>query len=227
MLVLAGPNGSGKSTLTDYLIEAGVDFGEYINPDVIAAALDAPEPERSRRAQAIADHHRDRCLSRRLSFSFETVMSHPSKVDFMIRAVDAGYDVTVYFVCTTDPEINVRRVEQRVSLGGHDVPRERIVARYWRTLDLLCHAALVARRTVLFDNSALVGYRANSLLPNPKNGLRPVAEVTGNGRDYEIMLGSDSPAWVDEFLVRPLQELARSPDSGVSLTVDRKKSALA
>jgi predicted ABC-type ATPase len=67
LLVLAGPNGSGKSTLTDYLIEAGVDFGEYINPDVIAAALDAPEPQRSGRAQAIADYHRDRCLSSRLS----------------------------------------------------------------------------------------------------------------------------------------------------------------
>jgi predicted ABC-type ATPase len=57
-------------------------------------------------------------------------MSHPSKVDIMIRAVDSGYDVTVYFVCTSDREINVKRVEHRVSLGGHDVPRERIVARY-------------------------------------------------------------------------------------------------
>jgi predicted ABC-type ATPase len=226
LLVLAGPNGSGKSTLTDYLIKAGVDCGEYINPDVIAAALDAPEPQRSRRAQAIADYHRDRCLSSRLSFSFETVMSHPSKVDIMIRAVDSGYDVTVYFVCTSDPEINIRRVKHRVSLGGHDVPRERIVARYWRTLDLLCHAALVARRMVLFDNSEIVGYRANSLLPNPMNGLRPVAEVTGNGKDYRIERGSDAPAWVDKFLVRPLHELANS-DSRITLTIDQKKSPLA
>lgn len=226
MLVLAGPNGSGKSTLTDYLIEAGVDFGEYINPDVIAAALDTPEPLRSRRAQAIADDRRDRCLSSRFSFSFETVMSHPSKVDIMIRAVDAGYDVTVYFVCTSDPEINIRRVEQRVSIGGHDVPREQIVARYWRTLDLLCHAALVASRTVLFDNSALVGYRANLSLPNPKSGLRPVAEVTGNGKKYEIKLGSDTPDWVVQFLVRPMDELASS-DSGITLTINRVKGPLA
>jgi hypothetical protein len=145
----------------------------------------------------------------------------------MIRAVDAGYDVTVYFVCTSDPEINVRRVENRVSMGGHDVPRERIVARYWRTLDLLCHAALVARHTVLFDNSALVGYRANSLLPNPKSGLRPVAEVTGNGENYEMTLGSDAPAWVHDFLVRPLHELARSSDGGITLTIHRRKSPLA
>ncbi|MGY3451655.1 zeta toxin family protein [Bradyrhizobium sp. USDA 4353] len=188
LLVLAGPNGSGKSTLTDYLIEAGLDFGFYINPDVIAAALLTPEPSRSKEAQQIADHHRARCLDARIDFSFETVMSHPSKVEFMVQAVDAGYEVTLYFVCTSDPEINVRRVENRVSLGGHAVPRDRIVARYWRSLNLLCHAALVANRTVLFDNSALVGYRANVLLPQPLNGLRPVCEMTGNGRDYAISL---------------------------------------
>jgi predicted ABC-type ATPase len=111
LLVIAGPNGSGKTTLTDYLLKAGIDFGEYINPDEIAATLDLPEPARSKQAQAIADVERDGCLTSRLSFSFETVMSHRSKVDFMIRADDAGYDVTIYFVCTSDPEINVRRVE--------------------------------------------------------------------------------------------------------------------
>jgi predicted ABC-type ATPase len=142
LLVFAGPNGSGKSTLADYLIEAGIDFGEHINPDEIAATLDLPEPVRSRQAQAIADFQRDRCLADKSSFSFETVMSHPSKVNFMIRADDAGYDVTLYFVCTSDPEINIRRVENRVRRGGHDVPHERIVARYWRTLELLPHAAL-------------------------------------------------------------------------------------
>jgi len=122
LLVIAGPNGSGKTTLTNYLLEAGIEFGEYINPDEIAATLDLPEPVRSRQAQAIADVQRDRCLTSRMNFSFETVMSHRSKVDFMIRADDAGYDVTVYFVCTSDPEINVRRVENRLSRGGHDVP---------------------------------------------------------------------------------------------------------
>lgn len=222
LLVLAGPNGSGKSTLTNYLIAAGVDFGEYINPDEIASALSAPEPQRSKRAQEIADYHRDRCLTERLNFSFETVMSHPSKIEIMLRAVDAGYDVTLYFVCTSDPEINIRRVQNRVSLGGHDVPRDRIVARYWRSLNLLCHAALVARRSVLFDNSALVGYRANSLLPNPQKGLRPVCEVSGNGKDYTITLGSGTPAWVVQFLVSPLEALARSADSGVTLAIDQK-----
>jgi predicted ABC-type ATPase len=227
LLVIAGPNGSGKSTLTNYLIEAGIDFGEYINPDEIAATLDLPEPVRSKQAQAIADLQRDRCLTNRLNFSFETVMSHRSKVDFITRADDAGYDVTIYFVCTSDPETNIRRVENRVSSGGHDVPHERIVGRYWRTLELLPHAALVARRTVLFDNSALVGYLANSFLPNPKTGLRPVGEMIGDGKDYEIVLESDVPAWVVDHLVKPLVELADRPDGGITLSVRQKDGPLA
>lgn len=222
LLVIAGPNGSGKSTLTNYLIEAGIDFGEYINPDEIAATLDLPEPGRSDQARAIADLQRDRCLTSRLNFSFETVMSHRSKVDFMIRADDAGYEVTLYFICTSDPQINIRRVENRVSRGGHDVPPERIVARYWRTLDLLPYAALVARRTVLFDNSALVGYLANSLLPNPGAGLRPVGEMVGDGKDYEIVLEADVPAWVLDYLVLPLVKLARASDGGVGVEIRQK-----
>lgn len=227
LLVIAGPNGSGKSTLTDYLIEAGIDFGEYINPDQIATTLDLPEPVRSKQAQAIADFQRDRCLASRLNFSFETVMSHQSKVDLMARADDAGYDVTVYFVCTSDPEINVRRVENRVSSGGHDVPHDRIVARYWRTLGLLPRAAIVARRTVLFDNSALIGYLANTMLPNPKTGLRPVGELIREGKKYQMTLESDVPAWVFEYLVRPLDELARDSGGAITLAIRQKPGPLA
>jgi predicted ABC-type ATPase len=135
LLVVAGPNGSGKSTLTDYLINSGIDFGDYINADRIAATLRIPEPARSKQAQTIADFQRDQCLRGHVNFSFETVMSHPSKVDFMVRADDAGYQVTLYFVCTSDPDINVRRVQNRVLSGGHDVPQNRIIARYGEALD--------------------------------------------------------------------------------------------
>ena len=226
LLMVAGPNGSGKSTLTEYLIEAGLNLGEHINPDEIATTIDMPEPARSKQAQAIADFQRESCLTNQLSFSFETVMSHPSKVDFLVRADDAGYDVTLYFVCTSDPEINVRRVENRVRRGGHDVPHDRIVARYWRTLGWLAHAALVARRTVLFDNSALLGYLANSLLPNPKTGLRPVGELIRDGKDYELTLEADVPAWVFEHLVRPLDQLAHGSDGAITLTINQRPGPL-
>jgi predicted ABC-type ATPase len=225
-LVVAGPNGSGKSTLTRHLIEVGVDFGEYINPDDIAAELDLPEPLRSRQAQFVADHRRDRCLIDGLDFSFETVMSHPSKVDFMSRARDAGYEVVLFFVGTSHPEINISRVESRVSQGGHDVPRDRIVSRYARSLELLSAAALVATRTVVFDNSALIGYAPHRQLPGPKSGLRPTAEVVKEGNHYAIVLEADVPEWVFNSLVRPLQARVGDSEGRIVVHIDQRPGAL-
>uniref|UniRef100_Q07PA5 Zeta toxin domain-containing protein n=1 Tax=Rhodopseudomonas palustris (strain BisA53) TaxID=316055 RepID=Q07PA5_RHOP5 len=218
--MIAGPNGSGKSTLTDLLIEEGAELGTYINADQIAAKLDLPEPLRSKRAQAIADLERDRCLSGGVSFSFETVMSHPSKIDVMIRANEAGYEVTLYFVCTSEPNINIARVANRVRRGGHDVPKDRIVSRYHRTLGLLSDAALAAAHTILFDNSSLSG-------ADQKKGLRPVGEVVRDGNNYAVTLDADVPEWVTEHLVGPLNAAADQSNGAVRLTIARRSGLLA
>ncbi|MGZ3306816.1 MAG: hypothetical protein ACXU8U_13225, partial [Asticcacaulis sp.] len=75
--------------------------------------------------------------------------------------------------------------------------------------------------------SALVGYVANALLPNPKTGLRPVGEVIRDGKDYELTLESDVPAWVFEHLVKPLDELACGSEGAITLTITQKAGLLA
>jgi predicted ABC-type ATPase len=229
LLVIAGPNGSGKSTLTKYLLDAGldagIDFGVYINADEIAQTLSLPEPERSRQAQAIADFQRDACLRARTSFSFETVMSHPSEVEVMSRARQLGYIVTLYFVATSAPEINVRRVEARVGTGGHDVPQDRIAPRYWRSLGYLAEAALVATRTVVFDNSALVGTQISLL--GAKSGLRPVAELVGDDNWYRLDLEAEVPQWVFEFLVGPSSKAAEARSGSMKLNIRQHQGPLA
>jgi predicted ABC-type ATPase len=151
--MIAGPNGSGKSTLTNQLRRAGTDLGRYINPDEIAATLQGDYGERVARAQGMADAQRAACLLARESFSFETVMSHPSKVEVLRDARGRGFRTLLYFIATESPALNVARVRQRVALGGHDVPEDRIRARYARTLALLPDAIEAADDAVLFDNS--------------------------------------------------------------------------
>lgn len=165
--MVAGPNGSGKTTLTNELRRSGIDFGYYINPDDIARNLTSgSEGNRTRLAQRVADDQRNVCLQRRISFSFETVMSHPSKVEILRGARKLGYQTALYFVATENPSLNVARVAQRVALGGHDVPEDKIRERYTRTLKLLWPAMLEADRFVLFDNSAgLPGFRNSPMKP--------------------------------------------------------------
>lgn len=87
------------------------------------------------------------------SFSFETVMSHRSKINEMKQAQKKGYRTYLYFVCIDDPQINVQRVEDRVKKGGHDVDTAKIISRYPGTLKNLYLAIRHANRAFLFDNS--------------------------------------------------------------------------
>ncbi len=153
LLIAAGPNGSGKTTLTNFLRQKNIDFGEYINPDEIALQLSGTYGERVREAQSIADVRRDQCIESWRNFSLKTVMSHPSKIEIMRRAKEYGFNVCLFFVGTINPHINVDRVNQRVRRGGHDVPNDKIRARYVRTIKLPPEAVRVAHRSILFDNS--------------------------------------------------------------------------
>lgn len=59
----------------------------------------------------------------------------------------------LYFVATSDPLINISRVSARVALGGHDVPHDKVISRYQRTISLLPSAIRAAHKTFVFDNS--------------------------------------------------------------------------
>jgi predicted ABC-type ATPase len=153
LLMIAGPNGAGKTTLVRWLRQRGIGFGEYINPDDIAQELNGSYDARVREAQSIADRRREACIQSRRSFSFETVMSHPSKVDILLRAKQAGFFVQLFFIGTEDPQISADRVALRVAQGGHDVPRDRIAPRWFRTMNQLFSAIEQSDRAFVFDNT--------------------------------------------------------------------------
>jgi predicted ABC-type ATPase len=106
-----------------------------------------------RLAQIIARFLREALLTARRRFSFETVFSHPSNLDIMRRAAEAGYKVYFYFVSTESPEINKYRVAVRVKQNGHAVPEDKIESRYYRSMDLMKEASEIAYQAFFFDNS--------------------------------------------------------------------------
>ncbi|ACD95894.1 zeta toxin family protein [Trichlorobacter lovleyi] len=105
-------------------------------------------------ASVAVDFLRQKLLDSGITFTFETVMSHRSKVEFLKLAQDKGFRTYLYYVATEDPDINVSRVESRVAQGGHNVNRDKIVERYSRSLELLSEAVGYANRAYIFDNSS-------------------------------------------------------------------------
>ena len=95
----------------------------------------------------------DECINRCVSFSQETVFSHPSKVAALAKAKASGFRTYLYYVATDSASINADRVAERYALGGHDVPPDKIVARYVRSLANLPDAMPHLSRAFFFDNS--------------------------------------------------------------------------
>jgi predicted ABC-type ATPase len=105
-------------------------------------------------ASVTADFLRQKLLEQKVSFTFETVMSSPDKVEILKKAQGLGYRTYLYYIATDDPEINISRVRNRVAMGFHPVPEDKIVSRYKRSLDLLMEAVRHTNRAYIFDNSA-------------------------------------------------------------------------
>ena len=156
MYVFAGPNASGKSTLIANRYLNGQLTAPYINADIITATeLDhiEDETERAKTGMFIAMDRVEDAISQRVSFTYETVLSHPSKIDLIRLAKEKGYNIKSTFVCTEDPTINIVRLEERVKNGGHDVPTEKVFQRYERAIALSYDLQEISDTYENFDNT--------------------------------------------------------------------------
>lgn len=136
----------------------------------------------------LTDFLRHKYLDTHQSFTFETVMSSADKVNILKKAQELGYKTYLYYVATEDPSINLLRIQHRIRMGGHSVPHDKVVARYYRSLDLLFQAIQYANRAFIFDNSGL--------------SKTWIAEIS-NGIDIELKT-DEVPTWFRKYVLEKL-----------------------
>lgn len=150
------------------------------------ALLDASKEITSYDVAFFADFLIKQLIDQKISFSYETVMSHPSKIEVLKRAKQSGFKSYLYYINTIDPEINITRVKNRIEKGGHDVPPLKIESRYYRSLDNLYDAVKNANRAFIIDNSNF----SDNLIAEKKN--------SGKLQFIEESI----PWWVDQYLLQ-------------------------
>jgi predicted ABC-type ATPase len=163
-----------------------------VNADEIGARLRAAAPSAGRESPDLdrqafekAGELREALLAAGQSFGTETVFSDTEghKLDFLRRARAAGYVVFLVFIGLTDAQLSRARVVQRVEAGGHDVPDEKLDARFPRTLANLRSAIQEVDEAFIVDNSDA------DLEP-----YRPVAIYLGGRLDWR---SDRMPVWAN------------------------------
>ena len=172
LIVIAGSNGAGKST---YYNEALATLGlPFVNADEIARArtgswAGSTDSAIAYEAMHAAEAQRQQLLESHESFVMETVLSDRggAKLEFFRSAVGAGYFCVFVYIRLVDAELSVARVMQRVAAGGHDVPDEKLLARFPRTQANAEQALRIANFGLVLDNSSLdEPYRWNETWEN-------------------------------------------------------------
>jgi predicted ABC-type ATPase len=151
VVAIAGPNGAGKTTFYHAHVQpTGLRF---VNADVLVGALNVDDDVAARLAGAWRRELVNLCES----FAFETVFSDPvgDKLDFLKQTAAAGYSVVLCFIGLESAAMSRDRVAMRVSQGGHDVPIEKLTARFPRILRNLKSAIRDLPHVLVFDNSEL------------------------------------------------------------------------
>ncbi len=138
LYIISGPNGAGKTTASYTVLPKILQCKEFVNADEIARGLSPFNPESvAIEAGRLMLKRISELLQRNESFSIETTLSTRSYFRLVEKAHSQGYDVTLLFFWLKSPQQAIERVAERVAKGGHDIPKDIIVRRYWEGLDNL------------------------------------------------------------------------------------------
>ena len=145
VMVFAGPNGSGKSTITRMAKTVGI----YINADDIKNSSLCTDMEAAIKAEEL----REKALSDKIDFTFETVLSTDRNLSLLKRSKENGYFIRGIYVLTASSEINIARVKVREASGGHGVPEDKVRSRYDKALALVPELVQICDILHIYDNS--------------------------------------------------------------------------
>lgn len=176
--IIAGVNGAGKSSLTGALKAERNDLGQIIDVDRITAYLGGNPVAGGKTALTRISE----CIKQGISFTQETTLSGVRTKKTIQQAKAAGYFIRLYYVGISSAEESIRRIENRVAKGGHNIPAKDVRRRFLARFSSLAEVLPYCDEAALFDN---------------ENGFVEVAEYK-NGE--LLQKGMFCPDWLKELM---------------------------
>ena len=159
--IIAGANGVGKTSLYQ-ILESSDDLGERINIDEIVSSKGSwmdklLQIKASRTAMSLLNKY----IANDITFHQETTLPGNVVLKQIKKAKAKGFQIRLYYVGVESVDVSLKRVEKRVTKGGHGIEEETIRRRFEAMpgqLDAilpLCDTASFYDNTVRFRRLAL------------------------------------------------------------------------
>jgi predicted ABC-type ATPase len=194
--VIAGVNGAGKSSVVGAQVRHR--GGEYFNPDEVAQALRADDPEMTQvEANGLAWRVELASLRRALDegtgFAFETTLGGRTITSELLRAAEAGRKIRLWYVGLGSAQQHIDRVQERQARGGHGIPVAKIIERYRNSRQHLKILMPHLTEFLVYDNSGSMD-PVTGVFPAP---LLVVHAVDGTVR--RVAGEEETPLWAREI----------------------------
>jgi predicted ABC-type ATPase len=156
IVLLGGPNGAGKTTAARVLIPEYFKLRSFMNADEIARDISPHNVEAAALAAGREMIERMRAKVRAgESFAIETTCAGKSYIRFLEQCKQDGWRIMLLYFWLSSPETAVARVAQRVSAGGHNIPTDVIMRRYYAGLANMRNLYLpLAHEAKIYDNAS-------------------------------------------------------------------------
>lgn len=132
LVIIGGPNGSGKSTFAQGYLSQHPMF--FLNADEIAKELNPGDMSRaSLAAGRVFFKKLQEYKKKSESILIESTLSGIYLNKLIPEFHNDGYEVILVYVFLYSPKVCIERIKERVLKGGHFVPDNDVVRRYFRS----------------------------------------------------------------------------------------------
>src|SRR5512147_499470 len=108
LYIIAGCNGAGKTTASFTVLPEMLNCEEFINADEIARGLSPLNPEKAAiDAGRIMLTKINKLILNQKDFAFETTLASKSYINTILRAKEAGYQITLVFFWLDSVELAI------------------------------------------------------------------------------------------------------------------------
>ncbi|MES2810728.1 MAG: zeta toxin family protein [Bacteroidota bacterium] len=165
LYIIAGCNGAGKTTASYTVLPEILNCREFVNADNIAAGISPfnPESVALEAGRVMLKRVKD-LLDAEADFALETTLATKSYVSFIKDAQANGYKVSLLYFWLASPDFAINRVATRVSKGGHHIPDNVVIRRYYRGISNLfnlyipiCDDWMVFNNTKVYSETVAKG----------------------------------------------------------------------